>query len=132
LSGYKLATEKSVSQLASLGAEIGWDRGSAVERPYSFTTLSYGLNGTYFMTSLNSRVQLKWLNSNRKHVEMDPMFGVLREDKRNLVKLSIEPVNFSMAGFQSVVELGYENNKSTLALSNYKRTIAGLTFRRRY
>jgi hypothetical protein len=60
------------------------------------------------------------------------MFGVLREDKRNLVKLSMEPVNFSIAGFQSVVELGYENNKSTLALSNYKRTIAGLTFRRRY
>ena len=132
LSGYKLAAEKSLSQLASLGAEIGWDRGIAVEQPYSFTNLSYGLSGTFFVTSLDSRIQLKWLSSNRKHVETDPMFGVLREDKRNLVKLSMEPVNFSIAGFQSVVELGYENNKSTLALSNYKRTIAGLTFRRRY
>ena len=132
LSGYKLATERSVSQFASLGADIGWDRGSAVERPYSYTTLSYGLSGTYFVTSLDSRIQLKWLSSNRKHAEIDPVFGVLREDKRYFVKLSMEPVNFGIAGFTPVVELGYEINKSTLALSNYKRTTAGLTFRRRY
>jgi hypothetical protein len=132
LTGYKLAAEKSVSQLASLGAEISWDRGSAVERPYSYTTLSHGLSGTYFMTSLDSRFQLKWLSSSRKHVEMDPMFGVLREDKRNHVKLSMEPVNFTIAGLTPVLELGYEKNKSTQALINYKRTIAGLTFRRSY
>ncbi|MFT4991160.1 MAG: hypothetical protein ACI9LD_000342, partial [Polaromonas sp.] len=56
--GYRVATEKSVSQFASLGAELAWDRGSAVERPYSYTTLSHGLSGTYFMTSLASRLQL--------------------------------------------------------------------------
>jgi tetratricopeptide (TPR) repeat protein len=132
LTGYRLATEKSVSQFASLGAEVGWDRGSAVERAYSFTTLSHGLSGTYFMTSLASRLQLKWLSASRKNAEMDPFFGVLREDKRRYVKLSLEPISFRVVGLTPVLELGYEKNESTLALSNYKRTIAGVTFRRSY
>jgi hypothetical protein len=115
-----------------LGAEVGWDRGSAVERAYSFTTLSHGLTGTYFMTSLASRLQLKWLSASRKNAEMDPFFGVLREDKRRYVKLLLEPVSFRVVGLTPVLELGYEKNESTLALSNYKRTIAGITFRRSY
>lgn len=132
LTGYRVATEKSVSQFASLGAELAWDRGSAVERPYSYTTLSHGLSGTYFMTSLASRLHLRWLSSRRKHAEMDPFFGVLREDKRSHIKLSLEPVNFSIVGMTPVIEVGYEKNESTLALINYKRSIAGITFRRSY
>ena len=132
LSGYRVATEKSVSQFASLGAELAWDRGRAVERPYSYTTLSHGLSGTYFMTSLASRLHLRWLSSSRKHAEMDPFFGVLREDKRSFIKLSLEPINFNIAGMTPVIEVGYEKNESTLALINYKRTIAGITFRRSY
>ena len=132
LSGYRVATEKSVSQFASLGAELAWDRGSAVERPYSYTTLSHGLSGTYFMTLLASRIHLRWLRSSRKHAEMDPFFGVLREDQRSFIKLSLEPVNFNIVGMTPVIEVGYEKNESTLALSNYKRTIAGITFKRSY
>lgn len=132
LTGYRLAIEKNVSQFALLGAELAWDRGSAAERPYSYTTLSHGLTGTYFMTSLASRLQLRWLSSSRKHVEMDPFFGVLREDKRSHLKLSLEPVNFSIAGMTPVIEVGYEKNKSTLALINYKRSIAGITLKRSY
>lgn len=63
---------------------------------------------------------------------MDPFFGVLREDKRSFVKLSLEPVNFSIAGMTPIIELGYEKNESTLVLISYKRTIAGITFRRSY
>ena len=63
---------------------------------------------------------------------MDPFFGVLREDKRSFVKLSLEPVNFSIVRMTPVIEVGYEKNESTLALVNYKRTIAGITFRRSY
>jgi tetratricopeptide (TPR) repeat protein len=132
LSGYRIATEKSVSQFVALGAELAWDRGSAVEKPYSYTTLSHGLSGTYFMTSLASRLQLRWLSSSRKHAEMDPFFGVLREDKRSHIKLSLEPVNFRIAGMTPVIEVGYEKNESTLALINYKRSIAGITFRRSF
>jgi hypothetical protein len=63
---------------------------------------------------------------------MDPFFGVLREDKRSHIKLSLEPVNFSIVGMTPVIEVGYEKNESTLALINYKRSIAGITFRRSY
>jgi len=43
-----------------------------------------------------------------------------------------QPVNFNIAGMTPVIEVGYEKNESTLALINYKRTIAGITFRRSY
>lgn len=132
LSGYRLFTEKNVSQFASLGAELLLDRGSAAERPYSYTTISHGLSGTYYMASLASRIQLKWLSSRRKNSEMDPFFGVLREDKRSYIKLSVEPINFSIVGLTPILELGYEKNESTLALLNYRRTIVGVTFRRSY
>lgn len=132
LSGYRLATEKSVSDVFLLGAELGWDHGNATERAYAYTALSHGLSGTYLATSLATRMQLKWLSTRRKNAEMDPFFGVLREDKRSALKLFLEPVNFSVAGMTPVVELGYEKNRSTLALINYKRAIASITFRRSY
>lgn len=132
LSGYRLATEKSVSDAFLLGAELGWDHGNAAERAYAYTALSHGLSGTYLATSLETRMQLKWLSTSRKNAEMDPFFGVLREDKRSSLKLLLEPVNFSVAGMTPVVELGYEKNRSTLALINYTRAIASITFRRSY
>jgi hypothetical protein len=61
-----------------------------------------------------------------------PFFGVLREDKRSHIKLSLEQVTFSIVGMTPVIKVDYEKNESTLALINYKRSITGITFRCSY
>ncbi len=132
LTSYRLAADKSVSQFASLGFELGWEQGRALERPYSYATTSQGLKGTYFSTSIASRIQLKWTRSNRRHAEADPLFGVVRDDKRNTIRLALEPASLRIAGLTPVVELGLEKNDSTLALSNYRRGIASVMLKRSY
>lgn len=132
LSSYRFAAEKSVSQFASMGFELGLERGRSVERAYAYAGSSHGLTGTYFSQAIATRLQLKWLTSRRHNAEVDPLFGVLREDRRQSLTLGLEPASFRVAGLTPFFEFGYEKNDSTLTLSVYDRVIASMTLKRSY
>jgi len=132
LTSYRLISEKGLSPHAAAGFELGWDQGRAIELPYSHTGHSYGVMGTYFLDAIATRAQLKWSAAHRLNAAADPMFGIRREDRRQSVTLTLESSAIRLAGLTPVFEFGYEKNDSTLALINYDRTIASVTFRKTY
>lgn len=132
LSNYRLVAEKALAASFIAGVDLGWDIGGAKEEPYSYSGSSIGLTGTYYASSLDAKFQVKWSTSRRVHAAPDPLFDILRQDRRQNLTLNIEPSNFKIAGLIPVIELGYEKNDSTLPLSNYNRIIASLSLKRSY
>jgi hypothetical protein len=116
----------------TLGFEVGLDRAKANESPYSFKTQTFGLVGNLYLTDLFLKIQLKVNGSNRIFDDFDPLFGVIRQDRKKGAYLNLVKTDWKVYGLAPSLDLGYEINDSNIDLYTYTRSIIGLNFRKVY
>ncbi len=116
----------------TLGFELGLDRATANESPYSFRTQTFGLVGNLFMPDVFLKVSLKLVAANRVFDDYDPVFGVIRQDKKRGVYLSLLKTDWKIYGVAPSLDIGYEVNDSNIDLYTYTRNIIGLNLKKVY
>ena len=116
----------------TLGIELGLDRAKANESPYSFRTQTFGLVGNLFITDMFLKINLKLVAANRVFDDYDPVFGVIRGDKRRGAYLSLIKTDWKMFGVAPSLDVGYEINDSNIDVYTYTRNIVGMNFKRVY
>ena len=116
----------------TLGFELGLDRAKANESPYSFKTQTYGLVGNLYLTDLFLKIQMKVNGSNRIFDDYDPLFGVIRQDRKKGAYLNLVKTDWKVYGVAPSLDIGYEINDSNIDIYTYTRSIIGLNFRKVY
>lgn len=61
-----------------------------------------------------------------------PLFGLRRIDRRGQAMVQITNTNWNYAGFAPVLKLGYERQKSTIVLNDYRNLSASIGFTRSF
>ena len=117
---------------ATLGFELGLDRAKANESPYSFKTQTYGLVGNLYLTDVFMKIQVKLIGSNRIFDDYDPVFGVIRQDRKKGAYLNLVKTDWKVYGVAPSLDIGYEINDSNIDIYTYTRRIIGLNFKKVY
>jgi hypothetical protein len=93
------------------------------------TELSFG--GQYlFQGGLQLGVDLQLGQLERDGIS--PLFGLQREDSTSSATLRVTNRNWSLSGFAPVLELGYEQRNSNIAIYSYDNTRVSLGLTRRF
>jgi len=117
---------------ATLGFELGLDRAKANESPYSFKTQTFGLVSNLYLTDMFMKIQVKVIGSNRIFDDYDPLFGVIRQDKKRGAYLNLVKTDWKIYGVAPSLDIGYEINDSNIDIYTYTRSIIGLNFKKVY
>ena len=116
----------------TLGFELGLDRAKANESPYAFRTQTLALTSNIYVTDFFIKAQVKLLASNRIFDDFDPLFGIIRQDRRRGAYLSLLKTDWKVYGVAPSIDIGYEINDSNIDIYTYKRDIIGLNFKKVY
>ena len=123
---------KPIAENVILGAELGIDKMSAQESPYSYSTKSLSLLLNVYVLDYFMKYQFRASISRRDFGSEDPFFGAVRCDKKNGVYLNILKSNWKFYGMAPSLDIGYEKNTSNIELYSYKRIISTLSFKKTY
>jgi tetratricopeptide (TPR) repeat protein len=129
---YNTGCGRPIVENVVLGAELGIDGMSAKESAYSYRTKSVSLLLNVYVPNSFIKYQLKASLSRRDFESEDPFFGTVRSDQKSGVFLNVVKSNWRFYGMAPVLDIGYENNSSSIVLFSYKRVISTLSFRKMY
>jgi len=116
----------------TLGFELGIDRANANENPYSYWNQSIGLVGNLYLTNLYLKFQAKAVAANRTFDDLDPLFGIVRQDKKRGIYFSLIKTDWKIYGVAPSLDIGYEINDSNIDLYTYSRNIMALNLKKVY
>jgi hypothetical protein len=114
------------------GLELGIDRTQAQENAYSFTTKTIGWVTNFYQPEIFIKGQLKFVATNRRYSDLDPMFYEMRKDKKTGVYLNLVKTDWKILGVSPSIDLGLERNSSNIDLYSYSRSIVNLYFKKVY
>ena len=129
---YNTGFGRPVAENVVLGAELGFDKMSAQESPYSYSTQSLSLLLNVYVPQFFIKYQVRASLSRREFESKDPFFGAVRSDQKSGVYLNILKSNWKIYGMAPVLDIGYEKNVSSIELYSYKRVISTLSFKKMY
>lgn len=129
---YNTGCGRPVVENVILGAELGIDSMSARESAYSYRTKSVSLLLNVYVPDFFIKYQLRASLSRRDFGSEDPFFGTVRSDQKSGVFLNVVKSNWRLYGMAPVLDIGYENNSSSIELFSYKRVISTLSFKKMY
>jgi hypothetical protein len=75
---------------------------------------------------------MKVNGSNRIFDDYDPLFGVIRQDRKKGAYLNLVKTDWKVYGVAPSLDIGYEINDSNIDIYTYTRSIIGLNFRKVY
>ena len=129
---YNTGFGRPIAENVVLGAEVGIDKMSAQESPYSYSTQSLSLLLNVYVPQFFIKYQVRASLSRRAFESEDPFFGAVRSDQKSGVYLNILKSNWKFYGMAPVLDIGYEKNRSSIELYSYKRVISTLSFKKMY
>jgi hypothetical protein len=129
---YNTGIGRPIMENIILGAELGVDSMSAQESAYSYSTKSISLLLNIYVPDFFIKYQLRASLSRRDFKSADPFFGVVRSDQKSGVFLNVVKSNWRFYGMAPVLDIGYENNSSSIELFSYKRVISTVSFKKMY
>ncbi len=129
---YNTGIGRPIMENVILGAELGVDSMSAQESAYSYSTKSLSLLLNVYVPRFFIKYQVRASLSRRDFESEDPFFGTVRSDQRSGVFLNIIKSDWRFYGMAPVLDIGYEENSSSIELFSYKRTISTLSFKKMY
>ena len=132
LYAYSTGFGRPIAENIILGAELGFDKMSAEESPYSYNTKSLSLLLNAYVPRFFIKYQVRATLSQRDFESEDPFFGTVRSDQKYGVYLNILKADWKLYGMAPMVDIGYEKNSSSIELYSYKRVISTLSFKKMY
>lgn len=132
LYAYSTGFGRPIAENIILGAELGFDKMSAEESPYSYNTKSLSLLLNAYVPRFFIKYQVRATLSQRDFEAEDPFFGTVRSDQKYGVYLNILKADWKLYGMAPMVDIGYEKNSSSIELYSYKRVISTLSFKKMY
>ena len=115
-----------------MGAELGIDKMSAKEAPYSYSTKTISLFVNAYVPDLFLKYQVRASLSRRDFESEDPFFFAVRSDQKNGIYLNVVKADWKCYGMAPVLDIGYEKNSSSIELYSFKRVISTLSFKKTY
>ena len=129
---YNTGFGRPIAENVILGAELGFDKMTAQESPYSYNTKSLSLLLNVYGPRFFIKYQVRASLSRRDFESEDPFFGTIRSDQRSGVYLNVLKADWKLYGMAPVLDIGYEKNSSSIELYSYKRVISTLSFKKMY
>jgi hypothetical protein len=129
---YSTGFGRPIAENVMLGAELGIDKMSAQESPYSYSTKSLSLLLNVYVPRFFIKYQVRASLSQRDFEAEDPFFGAVRSDQKYGVYLNVLKADWKFYGMAPVLDIGYEKNRSSIELYSYKRVISTLSFKKMY
>lgn len=131
---YTLFTQagKPVSENIIAGFDLTIDRVLAKESAYSYRNLSPSGFMNFYAPSFFIKGQARATIAKRNYDGVDPFFGTQRNDRRELITLSLSKTDWKIFGAYPVIEVGLEKNTSNFDLYSYKRELLNLWWKKIY
>jgi hypothetical protein len=112
--------------------EVGADHAVIKEKAYGSTGF-YGAIGTQIAHSPSSvQLNLKATFSSRGYGDVDPLWGLTRQDNGQIFYASLIKRNFYIFGLTPVIEATYQTNNSNINFFSYNKFSVGLYFKNVY
>lgn len=116
-----LAVRRALTATSAGSLRIGAERSHAAEKPYSYRgwDLSPGISVLWASTAYTLGASA--LYGERKYAAADPLFGVVREDARARLELTLGNRNWRWRDWQFALVGALEENRSSIGFYDYRK-----------